>query len=556
MENSTLNTLIDKSCRDFKNRPAMGMAFQPALTYKEVHGQIISLAAVLADSGIKKNDQVAILSENCPNWAIAYFAIIRLGAQAVPILPDFTGADARHILMESQAKTLFISQRQIDKIFELEKHNIKTIVTIDDSHADRALGNVTTFSAMVTKGDQLPAANLEKIREEGSKVTSSDLASYIYTSGTSGHSKAVMLSHGNLMANIDSSCQLADIPCSWTFLSILPMSHTYEFSMGLLLPLNNGCRIVYAGKAPTPRILERICAHEKPEAMCVVPMIMEKIYKKRVMTAIDQSSLLTLVTKMAWTRKKIFRKIGAKLLDFFGGNLKLVSIGGAPLNRSAENFLHESGFPYIVGYGLTETSPLLAAGPLGDPAIAIGSCGKPVPGVEIKIDLPDPDSGIGEIKARGANIMQGYYNQPELTAETIDKDGWLATGDLGHLDQAGNLHIKGRSKNVIVLAQGENIYPETIEEKLNSHKYVMESLVMENHGDLEARIHLDYDLIDQEAGKKSPTEQKDFIETILKQLRQEVNNQLPPYSRLKKIRERQEPFIKTATHKIKRYLYN
>ena len=556
MENNTLNALIDKSCREYKNRPAMGMAFQSSLTYKEVQRQIISLAAILADQGIKKNDRVAILSENCPNWGIAYFAIVRLGAQAVPILPDFTGADARHILIESQVKALFISQRQTDKIFELERHNIKIIVTIDDSHADRALGNIMTFSTMLTKGDQLPADKHEKVQEEGEKVGPDDLASYLYTSGTSGHSKAVMLSHGNLMANIESACQLADIPCQWTFLSILPMSHTYEFSMGLLMPLFNGCRIVYAGKAPTPRILERICAHEKPEAMCVVPMIMEKIYKKRVMTAIDKSSLLTLITKIAWTRKKINRKIGSKLLDFFGGNLKLVSIGGAPLNRAAENFLSESGFPYIVGYGLTETSPLLAAGPLGDPEIAIGSCSKPVPGVEIRIDEPDAESGIGEIKARGANIMHGYYNQEELTAETIDRDGWLATGDLGRLDEKGNLHIMGRSKNVIVLAHGENIYPETIEEKLNSHKFVVEALVLESHQELEARVHLDYDLIDQETGKKSPAEQKEFINTILTGLQKEVNSKLPVYSRIKQVKERQEPFIKTATHKIKRYLYN
>lgn len=233
----------------------------------------------------------------------------------------------------------------------------------------------------------------------------------------------------------------------------------------------------------------------------------------------------------------------------------MLAIGGAAINFDTEKFLKGAQFPYLIGYGLTETSPLLAGGPLHDPTIELGSTGKPIPGVEIRITNPDPESGIGEIMARGPNVMQGYYNMPEVTAETIDEDGWLATGDLGSFDEQGNLHIKGRSKSVIVLAHGENIYPEAIEEKINSNLYVMESLVVENNGQLEARVYLAYDLIDQETKGKSNTKQKEFINKILQELQQDVNSQLPTYSKLHRFIERQEPFIKTATHKIKRYLY-
>ncbi|MCK5196647.1 MAG: AMP-binding protein, partial [Desulfobulbaceae bacterium] len=358
--------------------------------------------------------------------------------------------------------------------------------------------------------EQLSEKKRAKLNNMAAEIDENDLASIIYTSGTSGHSKAVMLSHRNLLSNVRSTDHLVTITPDWTFLSILPLSHTYEFTIGFLLPLYKGCRIAYAGKSPTPRILKQICKHEKPTAICIVPMVMEKIYKKRVMTAIDHSSLLTMAVKINFLRQALFKKIGKKLLDFFGGNLKLMAIGGAPINFDTEKFLKEAQFPYIIGYGLTETSPLLAGGPLHDPTIELGSTGKPVPGVEIRITNPDPETGIGAIMARGPNIMLGYYNMPEVTAETIDKDGWLATGDLGRFDEQGNLHIKGRSKSVIVLAHGENIYPEAIEEKINSNIYVMESLVVETNGQLEARVYLDYDLIDQGTKGKSNTKQKEF----------------------------------------------
>jgi long-chain acyl-CoA synthetase len=281
---------------------------------------------------------------------------------------------------------------------------------------------------------------------------------------------------------------------------------------------------------------------------------MEKIYKKRVMGTINESILLKWAVKLPWLRKKIMARIGVKLLAFFGGNIKVLAIGGAAINLETEKFLLDAGFPYLVGYGLTETSPILAGGPLNDSTIRLGSVGKVVPDVEVKIDASDPLNSIGEIKARGPNVMKGYYNNEKATQEVLDPEGWLSTGDLGYFDADNNLHIKGRSKSVIVLSHGENIYPEAIEEKINSFVQVVESLVIAKNERLEARVYLDYDLVDKEAGNKRE-KQRDYIQNVLAEIKQTVNNQLPTFSKLQEVREMPEPFVKTATHKIKRYLY-
>ncbi len=550
----TLNSLVETSCHTFSDRPALSLAFEEPFTYQEFFDKIIRLAALLKDAGVKKKDKIAILASNSPNWALAYLATIRLGAIAVPILPDFPGADVRHIIQNSKTKILFTIKQQIEKIEELERHTIRTIITLDDSQPAYSASTVEPFSLFLAKADKLPKKKIQDVTNSPD-VSPDDVASIIYTSGTSGHSKAVMLSHSNLYANVSSLDKLINIKPEWTFLSILPMSHTYEFTLGFLLPLHKGARIVYAGKSPTPTILGRICTKEKPTAMCVVPMIMEKIYKKRVLKAIDQNTLLRISTKIPGIRKKIFKKIGKKLLNFFGGELQLLAIGGAPINHEAEQFLKDAAFPYLIGYGLTETSPVLAGGPYGDPSIAVGSTGKPIPGVEVRIDKPNPQTGIGEVVARGPNIMMGYADNPEETAKTIDSQGWLSTGDLGCFDDIGNLYLKGRSKSVIVLPHGENIYPEFIEEKINTFFHVIESLVVEHENRLEARIYLDYDLINEKTKNKSNQQQKEYIADVLKEIQQSVNDQLPTYSKIHKVIERQEPFIKTATHKIKRYLY-
>ncbi|MEN8257816.1 MAG: AMP-binding protein [Thermodesulfobacteriota bacterium] len=553
---TTLNHLLDQSCRKFADRPALSLAFESPLSFKQLQSKVVKLAAVLHHEGIKKKDKVAILAENSPNWAAAYFAITRLGAIAVPILPDFPHADVRHVLSESKCKIIFTSQRQIEKTYELERGNLKTIVTLDDSLDPSASHNVEPLTIFLEREEQLLAKIMPKVEKLAQAVSADDLASVIYTSGTSGHSKAVMLSHGNFCANVTSGNKvLTTATPEWTFLSILPVSHTYEFTVGLLIPMSQGCRVVYAGKPPTPTFLERICKKEQPEVMCVVPMVMEKIYKKRVLSALNAKKVLRLACKIGPVRRKIMKKIGDRLLAFFGGNLQLLAIGGAALNYEAEHFLREAGLPYMVGYGLTEASPLLSGGPIGGVEIPLGACGMPMPDVEIKIHEPNEKTGIGEIWAKGDNIMQGYEGNPDATKDTLKPGGWLATGDLGRLDGQGFLHIKGRSKSVIVLSSGENIYPETIEEKLNSAEWVAESLVVGNNNQLEAKIYLDHDIIARDTAKKTVKERLNYTHNLMADLRIEINAQLPTYSKIHHFTERQEPFIKTATHKIKRYLY-
>jgi long-chain acyl-CoA synthetase len=544
-EPQTINGLVAATISRHPGRPALGFAYAPPLTYAQLGAAIRALAAALTLRGVGSGQTVAILAENSPQWGIAYLAITGCGATAVPILPEFPEADIHHILREAQVRFLFTSGRLIAKVLEFGSHPMSGIYTLDDSDPEHRHATAT-LAELLAQGAAVAAETLALIRPE-------DTAAIIYTSGTSGHAKAVMLSHANIVANCASARAIIAIPPGATFLSILPLAHTYEFTLGFVLPLASGGRVVYGDKPPTPAVLERICAHERPHAICAVPMVMEKIHKKRVLPAIQASFWLRHLVRLPWGRRLVMRQIGSRLRAFFGGALQVMAIGGAALHADTETFLREAGLPFMAGYGLTETAPLLAAGPVGDPTVAFGSVGPPVPGVEIRIDAPAPESGIGQILARGQNIMQGYYQNPVLTAETIDPEGWLHTGDLGFIDQAGNLHIKGRSKSVIVLANGENIYPEAIEERINAIPQVVDSLVVARDDRLEALVYLDYELVDQEA--KGREAQRLHVQQLLATIKSTVNQGLPAYSRLHQVRERSDPFIKTATLKIKRYLY-
>jgi long-chain acyl-CoA synthetase len=553
---TTLNDLVDISCRKYRQLPAIGMALEEPLTYKAFHERILALAAHLRKLGVKAGDRIALLGENSHNWGTVYLAAVRLGAVTVPIFPDLPDADVHHILGEMQCDFIFLTHRQMEKIYDF-KQQLKHVITFDDYRDDTGLIAVQTFSeflaaALAEFGDQARDELLEF-----PAVDTDDLAAILYTSGTSGFSKAVMLSHGNLCANAQSaSGVIKHLPPGWVFLSVLPISHTYEFTVGFLLPLIKGCRIVYAGKTPTPAVLQRICHKEKPQVMLVVPLIIEKIFKKRVAPAVEKSKMLTFLCRFSLSRKMIYRKIGAKLSAFFGNRLEVMGIGGAALNPEVERFLRDAAFPFIVGYGLTEAAPLLAGGPYGDTTIRPGSTGKPVPSVRIRIDDPHPETGVGEIQAQGRNIMKGYLNDPEATKETFTEDGWLRTGDLGLIDSVGNLHIKGRSKSVIVLSNGENVYPEAIEHKINAYPFVVESLVVENRGMLEAWVYPDYEFIDSKTAGQSRIQRHQYIAGLLEEMRTAVNEQISASSRLARILERREPFVKTATHKIKRYLYS
>lgn len=541
----TINHLFDDACRRYQQQPAVGRAAGARLTYGELHEKVLSLAAWMQGPGkIGAGDRVAILSENSPEWCLCYLAVVRTGAVAVPILPDFTGPDVRHIINDAGARLVFVSRRQEEKLAELATP--PPVVVIGPEGGQGGWG--TPLASVLTAA---PSPALSRFPE----VQRSDLASIIYTSGTSGHSKGVMLTHGNFCSNVHAATKVIEVGEGWVFLSLLPISHAYEFTTGFLLPLTSGALILYAGKSPTPTILQRLCARERPMAMCVVPMVMEKIYKKRVKEALAARPVLGMMSRLPVVGGIVHRRIGRRLLAFFGGRLRVLAIGGAALGRETEVFMRRARLPFLVGYGLTETSPLVAAGPFGDARVALGSCGRPVSGVEISFRGQYPD-GCGEILVRGPNVMAGYLDRADLTAESIDADGWFATGDLGYLDAAGNLHVRGRCKNVIVLSHGENIYPEIIEERLAGYPLVAEALVRADNDRLQALVYPDYDYLDARTVGQSALARRDFLTAGLAAVKKEINATLPSHSRLHDLTEHPEPFIKTATHKIKRYLYS
>ncbi|MCX5899222.1 MAG: AMP-binding protein, partial [Proteobacteria bacterium] len=395
------------------------------------------------------------------------------------------------------------------------------------------------------------------VLEKEYHVDKHDLASLIYTSGTTGKSKGVMLTHNNLIFSAEMSGRIHPMDTTDSMVSVLPLSHTYENTIGLILPMMYGTSINYLRKQPVPSVLIAALQQVKPTIMLTVPLIIEKVYKGKIVPAFNAKALTRTLYKFAPTRKLLNRVAGKKLMQTFGGRLKFFGIGGAKLDPEVERFLIEGKFPYAVGYGLTETSPLLAG--------FDSFCGKhlstglPMQGVTLKINDPDSVTGQGEIWARGENVMRGYYKEPELTQEVLTEDGWFKTGDLGCFDASGYLFIKGRLKNMIVGASGENIYPEEIEEIINRFKYVLESLVVQQKGKLVAMVHFNMEeLQDKYQHLKEQASQfiEKHIEELTKELQEYVNSRVNKFSRIQRVVAHLEPFKKTATKKIKRFLYH
>jgi len=513
------------------------------LTYNDVNNGIRSLMAFLEKNGILPGDRVAILSSNMPNWGITYFAITFMGAVAVPILPDFSATEAANILNHSEAKILFLSSSLLNRIEGYKSESLKTIVMIED------------FSLYI-KGEGasefVPSSGPDKSYE----VEEEDIASIIYTSGTTGRSKGVMLTHKNITFNAMKGMVIQWIDENDRFLSVLPLSHTYENTLGLILPMLGGSCVYYLRKPPTPPVLLPAMAEVKPTMMLTVPLIMEKVYFNKILPAFREKLILKLLYKIPFFRKLLNRAAGKKIYATFGGNLKFYGIGGAKLNRTVEQFLIEAKFPYAIGYGLTETAPLLAG---ANPSKSVfESTGPAIEGIELKINNPDKKTGEGEIWAKGPNVMKGYYKEPEMTSEVLTPDGWFKTGDLGTLDSRNNLYIRGRLKNMIVGASGENIYPEEIESVINNFRFVVESLVVQQKGKLVAMVHINMEELEKKYHNLKDDMSEKFEEKkeeLLNELKEYVNSQVNKFSRISKVIIQPSPFQKTATLKIKRFLY-
>lgn len=539
----TFPALFNQTLRNHSRSNAYAFAGEKPITWEETHNQINAVISFLEKNGIRPGDRVAILSVNMPNWAVAYFSITFMGAVVVPVLPDFSVTEVANILEHSEAKAIFISSGLLPRIEDFKSDNFKTIILIEDFSLVSPDAGASRFDPSASPSVQYD-------------VKEDDLASIIYTSGTTGRSKGVMLTHKNISFNAINGKVIQSMDENDSFLSVLPLSHTYENTLGLILPMLSGACVNYLRKPPTPSVLLPALEIVKPTIMLTVPLIIEKVYFNKILPTFRNNKVLDLLYKVPFIRKKLNAVAGKKLMATFGGRLKFFGIGGAKLNKSVEKFLREAKFPYAVGYGLTETSPLLAGSNPVDTVFE--STGPAIQGVELKINNPDQKTGEGEIWARGASVMKGYYKEPEMTAEVITRDGWFKTGDLGAMDSENNLYIKGRLKNMIVGASGENIYPEEIESVINNYRFVVESLVVQQKGKLVAYVHLNMEELEKKYQnlKQDMTDKfEEKKEEWMAELKEYVNSQVSRFCQINKVVLQPMPFQKTATLKIKRFLY-
>ena len=546
----TIPSLFNESVQNYSNNKSLVFVGEENYTYQQLGNDVELVATLLSNLGIKKGDKVAILSTNMPNWGVAFFAISVLGCVAVPILPDFHDNEIKTIIEHSEAKTIFVSTGLFGNLSDESKQLLSNLILVENF---AMVPKNASSEQLAGLQPSLPAFGNKSVQAE---VDEEDLASIIYTSGTTGNSKGVMLTHKNLAWTAQQCYTLQEIKTSDRFISILPLSHTLENTVGFLLPVKYGASVHYLRKPPVPSVLLPALEQVKPTIMLTVPLIIEKIFRAKILPAFQKSPVMRGMYSVAPIRKLLHKVAAGKLLKTFGGELRFFGIGGAKLDPTVERFLLEGKFPYAIGYGLTETSPLLAGAVPGK--TKIGSTGIAMEGVQLRIANADPLTGEGEIQAKGANVMRGYYKAPEITKEVFTEDGWFKTGDRGCFDSQKMLHIKGRIKTMIVGASGENIYPEEIESVINKMRFVLESLVIEKKGKLVAMIHLNMDEIESHF-KHLKAEAQQYIheksEEILKEIHKKVNEEVNKFSRIQQVILQPDPFEKTPTKKIKRFLY-
>ncbi len=539
MEFNTLYELTHNSIREYADRTAYSMYEGEEMTYAEVGRRIEQVQNDLKSAGLCAGDKVALLSSNMPNWGVCYFAITSAGMVAVPILPDFSGEELDMIITHSEAKALLVSDRLFTKVSKETIDRLNIIIR--------------------TKNLKILAQNV-KGEGEFKVPTPDDLAVIIYTSGTTSKPKGVMLTHGALCTQVKMCVGVFPILTDDVMLSVLPLSHTYECSLGLIYPFSMGARVVYMNRPPTASALMPALRDVKPTVMLIVPLIIEKIFRHQVLAKFNSTAAWRMAYKIGFVRRYLHRVAGKKLSKVFGGRIRFLGIGGSKLDVRAEQFLNEARVPYAIGYGLTETAPLLAG--TAPNATRLGSTGPQVPGVQLRLENINPQTHQGEIVALTPSIMNGYYKNPEATAEVFTEDGWFRTGDLGEFDADGYLFIKGRLKNMILGPGGENIYPEDIESVLNSHVCIADSLVTEQEGRLIALVHFNMDEIEAtlQDWREDWETKKEAMEAKTEQLKKEimefVNAKVSRFSRISEVVEEKEEFVKTPTHKIRRFLYN
>ena len=521
------------------------------LQFHDVARKIEKVHILFENSGVQKGDKIALCGRNSSQWAVAFIATLTYGAVAVPILHEFMPEQIHNIVNHSDAKLLFAGD-YVAGIIDPEQM----------PHLEGIIRN-TDYSLIVSRSEKLTYAreNLNALygqkypkyfRQEHINYyieqSPDELALINYTSGTTGFSKGVMIPYRALWSNYDFACNVLGptIKKGDNIISILPMAHMYGMAFEFLFEFLHGCHVFYLNRTPSPAIIAQAFAEVKPKIIIAVPLVIEKIIRKKVFPKI-QNNRMRLLLQMPIISTKVREMICKEVLKAFGDNVYEVIIGGAAFNQEVEQFMHRINFPYTVGYGATECAPIICYSDWH--SFVPGSCGRSVIHMEVKIDSPDPATIPGEILARGLNVMLGYYKNEEATAETIDKDGWYHTGDLGTMDVNGNVFINGRSKNMLLGANGQNIYPEEIEDKLNSMAMVVESIVVQRDTKLVALVHPDLD----EAKNMGFT--MDDLAGIMEQNRNTLNEALPAYEKISEIEIHEEEFAKTPKKSIKRYLY-
>lgn len=539
----TFVEFIENSIKKHWELPALTDYKEGTITFKESAERIKKLHYVFEKLGIKPGDKVAQIGRNNSNWAITFLSTISYGTVSVPLLQDFPAGDIVNTVNHSDSVLLFLSDYIFEKLDVEQFPNIRGFISLDTYEVLFERDNQVSKFLEESKTLEL---NLNPKTFALEHQPHEALASISYTSGTSGLSKGVMLSHGNFATNVEFGFDVMDLKPGDPIVSFLPLAHAYGLAFELLVEFSMGCHITFLGKIPSPQIILQAFKEIKPRLVVLVPLIIEKVYRSKVKPAIS-TGLPKALLAIPLLKKVVHNKVKKQLEEAFGNNFIEVIIGGAALNKEVESFLKKIGFRYTVGYGMTECAPIISYA-AWDKAKKF-SCGFPIRQCTVKIDSPDAERVEGEIMVKGSQVMMGYYKNPEASNETIDDEGWLKTGDLGVMDSNGFITIKGRSKNMILGASGQNIYPEEIEARLNNMPYVIESLVVEKQGRLHALIVPDFEKAEQDGLSK---------ETILNEFEKSqklLNGQMPAYMNIARVELQEEEFVKTPKKSIKRYLY-
>ena len=544
--------MLEKSITDNWNFDALTDFKGQTLQFHDVARKIEKLHILFEHSGVEKGDKIALCGRNSSQWAVAFIATLTYGAVAVPILHEFNAEQIHNIVNHSEAKLLFVGD------------HVATIIDAQQMPGLEGIINNPDYSLMVSRTDKLTYAREHLNELYGKKFpkyfrkehvnyykeqSPDELALINYTSGTTGFSKGVMIPYRALWSNYDFACNVLGktIHQGDRVISMLPMAHMYGMAFEFIFEFLHGCHVYYLSRVPSPAIIAQALAEIKPIIVIAVPLIIEKIIRKKVFPKI-QNNRMRLLLQMPVISKKVREMICQEVLKAFGGQMYEVIIGGAALNQEVEQFLKRINFPYTVGYGATECAPIICYEDWH--LFAPGSCGRAALHMQVKIDSRDPQNVPGEILAKGPNVMLGYYKNPEATAETLDSEGWYHTGDLGTMDAYGNVYINGRSKNMLLGPSGQNIYPEEIEDKLNSMTMVVESIVVQRDTRLVALVHPDMD----EANNLGLGDED--LKNIMEQNRNGLNQMLPAYEKISEIEIHHEEFEKTPKRSIKRYLYS